>query len=281
MIGNGGCFIKNWLKGSMMAGVAVVGAFLLAASSSTVQIPAYQAPRTAYGKPDLNGIWQALNTADWDLEGHAAAIGPVASLGAVFAKPPGLGVVEGDEIPYLPAMAAKKKENQANWTKLDPEVKCFLPGVPRAAYLPYPFQIIQSKDKILISYEYAGAVRTINMGAPTKAPADSWMGWSNGHWDGETLVIDVTDQNDSTWFDRSGNFHSDALHVVERYTRRSADTLNYEATIEDSKVFSRPWKISMPLYRHVEKNARLLEYKCPEFAEELLYGPLRKKPSNN
>jgi hypothetical protein len=270
----------NWLKGSMMAGVAVVFAFLLAASPSPAQTPAYRAPRTADGKPDLNGIWQALNTADWDLEGHAAAMGPVASLGAVFAKPPGLGVVEGDEIPYLPAMAAKKKENQANWTKLDPEVKCFLPGVPRAAYLPYPFQIIQSRDKILISYEYAGAVRTINMGAPTKAPADSWMGWSNGHWEGETLVIDVTDQNDNTWFDRSGNFHSDALHVVERYTRRSADTLNYEATIEDPKVFSRPWKISMPLYRHAEKNARLLEYKCPEFAEELLYGPLRKKTSN-
>jgi hypothetical protein len=272
--------MENWLKGSMMAGVAVVCALLLAASPSPAQTPAYRAPRTADGKPDLNGIWQALNTADWDLEGHAAAMGPVPSLGAVFAKPPGLGVVEGDEIPYLPAMAAKKKENQTNWTKLDPEVKCYLPGVPRATYLPYPFQIVQSQDKILISYEYAGAVRTINMGAPTKAPADSWMGWSNGHWEGETLVIDVTDQNDSTWFDRSGNFHSDALHVVERYTRRSADTLNYEATIEDSKVFSRPWKISMPLYRHVEKNARLLEYKCPEFAEELLYGPLRKKPSN-
>ncbi|HWY87669.1 MAG TPA: hypothetical protein VNX28_13130, partial [Gemmataceae bacterium] len=193
---------------------------------------------------------------------------------------PGLGVVEGDEIPYLAAMAAKKKENQANWVKLDPEVKCYLPGVPRAAYLPYPFQIVQSQNNILISYEYAGAVRVINMGAPSKAPADSWMGWSNGHREGETLVVDVTSQMEDTWFDRSGNFHSDALHVVERYTPRSADTLNYEATIEDPKVFSRPWKISMPLYRRVEKNARLLEYKCPEFAEELLYGPLRKKPSN-
>src|SRR6202166_623299 len=208
--------MENWLKGSMMAGVAVVGALLLAALPSPAQTPASRTPRTADGKPDLNGIWQALNTADWDLQGHAAAMGPVASLGAVFAKPPGLSVVEGDEIPYLPAMAAKKKENQANWTKLDPEVKCFLPGVPRATYLPYPFQIIQSRDKILISYEYAGAVRTVNMGAPTKAPADSWMGWSNGHWEGETLVIDVTDQNDSTWFDHAGNFHSDALHVVER-----------------------------------------------------------------
>jgi len=191
-----------------------------------------------------------------------------------------LGVVEGDEIPYLPTAAAKKKENQANWTTLDPEVKCYLPGVPRATYLPYPFQIVQSQQNILISYEYAAAVRVINMGTPTKAPGDSWMGWSNGRWDGDTLVVDVTSLDERTWFDRAGNFHSDALHVVERYTPRSADTLNYEVTIEDPKVFSRPWKISMPLYRRVERNAKLLEYRCVEFAEELLYGPLRKKSSN-
>lgn len=239
----------------------------------------YRAPKTADGKPNLNGIWQALNTADWDLEGHAASYGPVPALGAVFAVPPGVGVVEGDEIPYLPAAAAKKKENQANWVKLDPEVKCYLPGVPRATYLPYPFQIVQSQKSIMISYEYASAVRVINMEAPTKAPADSWMGWSNGHWEGQTLVVDVTSQNEDTWFDHAGNFHSDALHVVERYTPRSADILDYEATIEDPKVFSRPWKISMPLYRHVEKNARLLEYKCVEFTEEILYGHLRKKSS--
>jgi hypothetical protein len=150
--------------------------------------------------------------------------------------------------------------------------------VPRATYLPYPFQIVQSQQNILIAYEYAGAVRVINMGAPTKSPGDSWMGWSNGHWEGETLVVDVTSLNDQTWFDRAGNFHSDDLHVVERYTPRSAETLMYEATIEDPKVFSRPWRISMPLYRRVENNAKLLEYRCVEFAEELLYGPLRKKP---
>jgi len=258
----------------------VVGIVLLAVTLGAGQAPAYRAPRAADGKPNLNGIWQALNTANWDLESHTAAHGPVSSLGAVFSVPPGLGVVEGDEIPYLPSAAAKKKENQANWVKLDPEVKCYLPGVPRATYLPYPFQIVQSQQNILMSYEYAGAVRVINMGAPTKAPADSWMGWSNGHWEGETLVVDVTSLNDQTWFDRAGNFHSDALHVVERYTPRSADVLTYEATIEDPKVFSRPWKINMPLYRRVEKNARLLEYKCVEFAEELLYGPLSKKPDN-
>jgi hypothetical protein len=264
----------------MIAGVALAGVLSLFPVPAAGQVESYRAPRTPDGTPNLNGIWQANNSVDWDLQGHAAAKGPVAMLGAVFAIPPGLGVVEGDEIPYLPAAAAKKKENQANWVKLDPEVKCYLPGVPRATYLPYPFQIVQSKKNILMSYEYAGAVRVINMEAPTKAPADSWMGWSNGHWEGETLVVDVTSLNEDTWFDHAGNFHSDAVHVVERYTPRSADTLNYEATIEDSKVFSRPWKISMPLYRRVEKNARLLEYKCPEFAEELLYGPLRKKSSN-
>ena len=271
--------MRTWLRDSVIAGV-VLTSLLLAATHGAAQAPVYRAPRAPDGKPSLNGIWQALNTADWDLQGHAAAKGPVPSLGAVFAVPAGLSVVEGGEIPYLPAAAAKKRQNQANWTTLDPELKCYLPGVPRATYLPYPFQIVQSPQTILMSYEYAGAVRVINMGAPTKAPGDYWMGWSNGRWEGETLVVDVTSQLDSTWFDRSGNFHSDALHVVERYTPRSADTLTYEATIEDPKVFSRPWKISMPLYRRVEKDARLLEYKCVEFAEELMYGPLRKKSTN-
>jgi hypothetical protein len=262
----------------VMIASATASILLCSALLGAGQAPPYRAPRTADGKPDLNGIWQALNTADWDLQGHAAAKGPVPTLGAVFAVPPGLGVVEGEEIPYLPAAAAQRKENQANWVKLDPEVKCYLPGVPRATYLPYPFQIVQSAQNILIAYQYAGAVRMINMGVPTKAPGDSWMGWSNGRWEGETLVVDVTSLNDQTWFDRAGNFHSDALHVVERYTPRSADTLLYEAQIEDPKVFSRPWKIRMPLYRRVEADARLLEYKCVEFAEELLYGHLSKKP---
>jgi hypothetical protein len=241
------------------------------------QAPNYTAPRTADGHPDINGIWQALNTANWDLQGHAASAGPVAQLGAIGAIPPGLGVVEGEEIPYLPEALAKKKENLANRMTRDPEVKCYLPGVPRATYMPYPFQIVQSKKYTLISYEYASAVRTINMENHKKAPIDSWMGWSNGRWEGETLVVDVTGFNEDTWFDRAGNYHSDALHVVERYTPRSADSLDYEATIEDPKVFSRPWKIKMILYRHAEPHAQLLEFKCVEFVEELMYGPLRKK----
>ncbi len=262
-----------------MAGIAVVGFLVLLALPVWSQTPAYRAPRTADGKPNLNGIWQALNSADWDILGHAAAIGPVPVLGAIFSMPPGRGVVEGDEIPYLPAAAAKKKENQAHWVTLDPEVKCYLPGVPRATYLPYPFQIIQSDKTVVISYEFKGYARYINMEAPTQAPLDSWMGWSNGHWEGETLVVDVTSQVDKTWFDHAGDFHSSALHVVERYTPRSPDTLNYEAMIEDPKVFSRPWKISMPLYRHVEKDAQIIEYHCQEYAEEMLYGHLRKTPA--
>src|SRR5437899_3012380 len=236
--------MRSWFSISVIAVAVAISVFSLAAISGSGQSAAYRAPRTGDGKPNLNGIWQALNTADWDLQGHAAAKGPVSSLGAAFSLPPGLGVVDGDEIPYLPAAAAKKKENQANWVKLDPEVKCYLPGVPRAAYLPHPFQIVQGTQNILISYEYAGAVRVVNMGAPTKSPGDSWMGWSNGHWEGETLVIDVTSLNDGTWYDRARNFHSDALHVVERYTPSSADTLHYVSTIEDQKKFSRAWKIS-------------------------------------
>ena len=270
--------MRNRFRDSIIAGTALAGLLALASMQAAAQAPVYRAPRTPDGKPSLNGIWQALNTADWDLQGHAAAQGPVASLGAVFSIPPGLGVVEGDEIPYLPAAVAKKKANQADWVKLDPEVKCYLPGVPRATYLPYPFHIVQSQKNILISYEYAGAVRVINMEAPTKAPADSWMGWSNGHWEGETLVVDVTSQVDQTWFDRAGNFHSDLLHVVERFSLPDRDHLQYDIAVEDPEVFTRPWRMAMPLYRRVEPNAVRLEFKCVEFSEELLYGHLRKKP---
>jgi hypothetical protein len=272
----------------MFVAVAIVtGVFVFRVSSKAqagaaapaAQAPAYRAPRTADGKPNLNGIWQALNEANWDLEPHPASQGPALSLGAQFSTPPGIGVIEGGTIPYKSEALAKRKDNYTNRAKLDPEVKCYMGGVPRSAYMPYPFQIIQGKDTVMMAYEFAGAVRVINMGKPTEAPTDSWMGWSNGHWEGETLVIDVTGLNDQTWFDRAGNYHSDSLHVVERYTARSADTLMYEATIEDPKTFTRPWKISMPLYRRVENNAQIMEYKCPEFAEEVLYGHLRKQPA--
>src|SRR5712692_525675 len=237
------------------------------------------APRTSDGKPDFSGIWQAMNSANWDLQAHEARRGPVIALGAAFSIPAGPGVVEGNEIPYLPAAAAKKKENAENWLARDPEIKCFIPGVPRMMYMSYPIEIVQGQDTILMASEFASASRTIRMNSKAKSPADAWMGWSIGRWEGDALVIDVTDQNDQTWFDRAGNFHSEALKVVERYTLVDRNTINYEATMEDPKVFSRPWKISMPLYRHVEKNAQVMEYKCVEFVEELMYGHLRKQPS--
>jgi len=260
--------------------------------SLAAQTPAYRAPRTPDGKPDLNGIWQALNEANYDIELHIARpalalqpgpYGPVPAaavlpLGAVGAVPPGVGVVEGGELPYKPEALAKKKENQENWLTRDPEIRCYLPGVPRATYMPYPFQILQSAKALFVAYEYAGAVRNIYLKDPGPSPVDSWMGQSVGHWEGETLVVDVTGFNDQSWFDRSGNFHSDALHVVERYTRTSPDVIRYEATIEDPKVFTRPWKMSMPLYRRQEKNAQLLDFKCVEYVEEMIYGKLRRTP---
>jgi hypothetical protein len=249
---------------------------ILAAVGLAAQAPDYRAPRTADGRPDLNGIWQANNTAHWDVEAHSASASDVLELGARGLVPPGLGVVEGGAIPYRPDALAKKRDNMANRLTRDPEIKCYLPGVPRATYMPYPFQILQSQNHIMLVHEFAGAVRTIYMTDQTEAPADSWMGWSNGRWDGETLVVDTTGFNDLSWFDRAGNFHSDALHVVERFTPRSADTLNYEVTIEDPNVFTRPWTMRMPLYRRVEPDAQILEIRCVEFVEDLLYGHLRK-----
>lgn len=266
--------MRNPLVGAAMIAVSLC----LAATTSSGQASVYRAPRTGDGKPNLNGIWQALNSAYWNIEAHAAEAGPITELGASYAVPGGPGVVEG-EIPYKPEALAKKKENARNRLKLDPEIRCYLPGVPRATYMPYPFQVIQSQKHIMILHEFASAVRTIYMDNHREAPADSWMGWSNGRWEGETLVVDTTGFLDSTWFDRAGNFHSDALHVIERFTARSPDTLMYEVTIEDPEVFTRPWKMSMPLYRHVEKNAQLMEFRCVEFVEDLMYGHLRKPAS--
>ena len=286
--------MRKTLTGVMIAVVAAAAGALFAVTAIPLsgQTSAYRAPRTADGKPDLNGIWQANSEANYDLEAHmarpalalrAGPYGPVPAaavlaLGAVGAVPPGMGVVEGGPIPYKPEAAAKKKENQEKWLERDPEIKCYLPGVPRATYMPQPFQILQSQSALFIAYQYAGAVRNIYLKNPGPPPVDSWMGQSFARWEGETLVVDATGFNDSTWFDRAGNFHSDQLHVVERYTRTSPDVISYEATIEDPQTFTRPWKISLPLYRRVEKNVQLMDFKCVEFVEELLYGQWRKKP---
>jgi hypothetical protein len=278
----------------MIAAAALAAVFSLALMRTAGQVPASEVQRTADGKPDLSGIWQAINTANWDLQTHAAqtarvlqpgvphgspvAAAPVVALGAVGGVPGGLGVVEGNEIPYQPLALAKKKDNFDNWLDRDPEIKCFFPGVPRAMYMPYPLQILQGTKKIEMVFEFANAHRTIHLDEVAPYPADAWMGHSVGRWEGDTLVVDVTSFNDATWFDRAGNFHSDALHVVERYTPISRDAIRYEATIEDPKVFTRPWKIRMPLYRRLEEGAQLFEYRCVDMAEEVLYGHLRKQP---
>jgi hypothetical protein len=251
---------------------------LLSATGSAARPQDYRAPRDAYGQPDLNGIWQAVGAAHWDVEAHNARKGPVIAMGALGAIPAGLGVVEGGEIPYQPWALEKRAANRADWLKLDPAVKCYLPGIPRATYMPFPFQIVQTPTAILMAYEFANASRTVYMDRPDfESPADMWMGHSRGHWEGETLVIDVTSQVPDTWLDSSGNFHSEQLRVVERFTAKSPHHLLYEVTLEDPSVYTRPWKMSMPLYRRLDANAQLLEFKCIEFAEELMYGHLTKK----
>ena len=271
--------IMSIVVAAAVAAVAMTATFRIAEQPLAGQTRAYRAPRTPDGKPNLSGVWQALNTANWDLLDHAPRPSPVVAMGARGAIPAGLGVVEGGEIPYRPEAAAKKSENLKTWLTRDPTVKCYLPGVPRATYMPFPFQIVQGPDQILIAYEFANASRVVFMNSKQESAfdTDTWMGWSRGVWEGETLVVDVTSFNDQTWFDSAGNFHSDALHVVERYTATGPDHLMYEATIEDPLVFTRPWKIRMPLYRRIEQNAQLLEFNCVEFAEELMYGHLRKK----
>ncbi len=241
--------VRGILVVCTMAGVLPAGIFA-------------QIPRAADGKPDLQGIWQARNTAAADLEDHGASMGIPAGRGVIVDPPDG-------KIPYLPAAAEKRKENFKNRATADPLGKCFLAGVPRITYLNFPFQIFQTPQVVAIAYEYDHATRTITLdGRKHLEDIDFWMGDSRGHWEGDTLVVEVTDLNDETWLDLAGDFHSDQMKVTERYTRTGPDTLQYEATIEDPKVFSRPWKISMPLYRHTEKDFQLYEYECHVYLEE-------------
>lgn len=270
----------------------VSGCLLL---STTLSFGAdYKAPRGPDIKhPDLNGIWQAMNEAHWDVERHMARAGiqlregpmgpvpavPVLRMGAVASVPPGIGVIKGGGlIPYTDAALKIRNENAADWANRDPEVKCYLPGIPRAMYMPQPFQIFQNQQDIFMAYQYAGANRDVLMKDPGPAPVDSWMGQSYGRWEGDTLVIEVTGQMVDTWFDRAGNHHSEQMKVTERITPMSANHLWYEATIEDSATFTAPWTIEMPLYRRLEPGIELMDFKCVEFVEELMYGEFRRKP---
>lgn len=271
----------------------MIAAIIVIAMSSTTNALA-EVPRLENGQPDLNGVWQVMNSANYDLLAHPARAamamqpGPfgsvpaeeVVALGAVGAVPAGLSVVEGNHIPYLPGKAALQVENQADWLRRDPEIKCYMPGVPRATYLPFPFQIFHSDKALFIAYEFAGAARNLLLEDPGEAPVDSWMGQSHAWWEGDTLVVKVTGQNDKTWFDRTGHYHTEALVVTERYTLVNEHVIEYSATIEDPNVYSRPWIIRMPIYKRVGVDAQLLQFKCVEFVEELLYGELRKEPLN-
>jgi hypothetical protein len=221
----------------------------------------YVAPRTPDGKPDLQGIWEARNTAAGSVEAHSASAGFRAGESIIVDPADG-------KIPYLAAALATRDANFKKRASLDPVGKCFLPGVPRITYMPFPFQIFQTPEYVAMTYEYVHASRTVHMKGEHLDGIDFWMGDSRGRWDGDTLVVDVADNNPATWLDMSGDFHSDAMHVVERYTRTSPTTLQYEATIQDPKTFSKPWTIRMPLYLHDEKNAQLYEYECEVYLEE-------------
>ena len=265
---------------------------ILYGSPGLAEDTAYAGPRGPDDKPDLNGTWQVWSRANDDLEHHAAKaarvfqdgpVGPVPAkevlaLGSVGAVPAGIGVVVGGKIPYRPEAHQRKVENQKHWLTRDPEIKCYLPGIPRATYMPYPFQIFHNKGTLFFAYEYAGAVRNVHFSDPGPPPIDSWMGQSVGRWEGDTLVVETTGQNDQTWLDRAGNFHSAELRVVERFAPLNAHAISYEATLYDETIFTEPWTIRMTLYRLVGNDAQLQQFNCVEFVEELMYGRLRKEP---
>lgn len=282
--------MSNQLKGiTLSATVVTIAVFmLLNITWPSAQGENYRAPRLpGTDHPDLSGIWQALGTAHWDVEDHIAQPQAILEMGAIGAVPAGHGVVDG-AIPYQAWAAAKKRENFQQrmivdpWNREigDPEVKCFLPGVPRATYLPFPFQIVQSDNEITIAYEFSSSTRLIHMTDHQQPAIDSWMGWSNGRWEGDSLVVDINGFNGRTWFDRAGNFHSETLHVVERYTPTTPYHLSYEVTLSDPNVFERPWTMSMPLYRRMDENVQVMDFRCLEFVEPLLLGSLSKPGAN-
>ncbi len=261
-----------------------------AAEAAAAESSGSDVPRTPGGRPDLNGIWQVLMNANDNLEAAAPRAAyqlvpgdfvpvpapEVVALGAVGAVPASFGVVEGGTIPYRPEALARRDENRENWLELDPEIKCFMPGVPRATYMPHPFQIFQSESAFFIAYSFAGSVRNVFLEDPGPPPLDSWMGQSYGYWEGDTFVVEVTGLDDRTWLDRAGNYHSYQLKVTERYDMIDDNVIMYSATMEDPEVYQEPWTIRMPLYRRLEEGYELPQFKCVEFVEELMYGQYRR-----
>jgi len=246
---------------------AVVAVSVFASASPAGQTGGGQAiPRGPDGRPDLSGIWQVMHQgAAWNIEDQNAAPAPHSA--PWLGIPASRGLVEGGEIPYQPWARVRRDENYKNRLRLDPEVNCFLPGVPRITYLPFPFQIVQTPTYIGVLYEYVHAVRHIYVDGSDHPPGpiEWWMGDSRARWDGDALVVSVRHFNAETWFDRAGNFHSEEMRLTERYSFLDRDTLRYEVTVEDPKVFTRPWKMSTLLYRRKEPNVQLLEHECYAF----------------
>ncbi|MBD07543.1 MAG: hypothetical protein CMD70_02340 [Gammaproteobacteria bacterium] len=227
--------------------------------SSSIDAQEYSVPRTPDGNPDLQGVWQAINTAVWDIQDHSSQWG----------MPAGQGVVVGNDLPYQASALEKRQTNYENRLTDDPEANCKMVGVPRITYMPYPFQIIQTPNQIVMTYEWVHSIRNIYMNSEhPEGPIQWYMGDSRGYWDGDTLVVDVVHFTDETWFDRSGNYHGEGLHVIERYTRLGPDHMQYDVTVEDPEIFTEPWHMSMPLYRRQEENIRILEYECYALAED-------------
>lgn len=239
--------VAQVLGGGLAALIALCSQQVLAAEAGKI-------PRLANGKPDFSGIWQTTSAAEYDLEPHSARKD----------APPGPGVVEGGLIPYLPKALAQKAKNFAAREQADPRTRCFTPGVPRSVYYPEPFQIFQRARDLTLRHQFGHSVRTIHTNGTTHPdnPNDWWLGDSRGHWEGDTLVVDVKHFNDATWLDRAGNFHSEDLHVVERWKFLDANTLEYQATLDDKQVYARPWTLSVILHRHREKNFQLVENYC-------------------
>lgn len=257
--------------------LAAAAACVLAGTSTIAHAQAQtQQPATIDGKPNINGIWQAMNAANWNLEPHSASASPDPrvdrAIGTWGAVPATLGVVVGGEIPYRPEILEQRNANREQGN--DPEKACYLPGIPRATYMDHPFQIIQGGGDILMAYEYASANRVIQMRDIDIPPIDTWMGTSYGRWEGNTLVVTTLAQNGETWLDRSGNFLAPTTTVTERFTPLGPNHMDYQVTFDDPELYTRPWTIQMPLYRRMEQNAQLLEFKCVPFAEMYLYGDL-------
>jgi len=240
---------------------AGVGPKSAPAARSDPKTVSYSPPRLADGRPDFRGIWQARETAYINIEGHRAEAGLRASPSIVVDPADG-------RIPYLPGALKQRDKNYERRATADPAINCFQAGVPRATFLPTPFQIFQSVGHLAIVYTDNHSYRIVlDSSIPHDDGIDFFMGDSRGHWEGDTLVVDVTDLGDQTWLDAAGNYHSDQLHVVERYTLLGPDTMKYEATLADAMVYARPWTLRLLLYRDKKPGAQIVEDECIDQAD--------------